>query len=153
MSMEICILSDRKLSSVESWQHAVDACGLNYKLSPVFASKAFDGIMSVQGENHRTSFEIRTRSAANIMMEMPRIDFGHRWKFAIELIWAGDINAGPAAYATGAAYAKATGGVVLDYEEGKLISPQRAQEIALEIEAQAPDILALAQRVVQQFRK
>lgn len=45
------------------------------------------------------------------------------------------------------AYAKATGGVVFDCEEGKIISPERAGEIAGEIERDIPMIEEMVRRM------
>ena len=51
------------------------------------------------------------------MAESPGLDFGHEWTHALSFRWGADIYASPAAYMAGAAYAKATDGIVLDCEE------------------------------------
>lgn len=53
----------------------------------------------------------------------------------------------------GSAYAKATGGIVFDCEEGKIISPERAGEIAREIERDIPMIEEMVRRVSEKFQK
>jgi hypothetical protein len=87
------------------------------------------------------------------MAESPHIDFGRRWKHALVLRWGSDPYAGAAAYLAGSAYAKATGGVLLDCEEGKIISAQRAAEIGFELERGIPMIEAALRKVMEQFRK
>jgi hypothetical protein len=52
--------------------------------------------------------------------------------------WGADVNACLGAYVAAAAYAKATNGVVLDCEAGKVLTPQQAGQTARTIEQQLP---------------
>lgn len=84
-----------------------------------------DGILPVHLGDRRTSFECVHWDARVLMAESPGLDFGHEWTHALSFRWGADIYASPAAYMAGAAYAKATDGIVLDCEEYRIFTPQR----------------------------
>jgi hypothetical protein len=63
------------------------------------------------------------------------------------------LRAGVSAYLAASAYAAATGGVVLDSQEGKIISPQRAVEIARELEQSQSLIAEAVRKATEQYRK
>lgn len=72
------------------------------------------------------------------MAESPGLDFGHEWTHALSFRWGADIYASPAAYMAGAAYAKATDGIVLDCEEYRIFTPQRTVEVARQVMEDTP---------------
>lgn len=101
----------------------------------------------------KTAFECDHWDAAELIAESPDIDFGHHWKYALAFRWGSNVHDGIAAYMAGSAYAKATGGIVFDCEEGKIISPERAGEIAGEIERQIPLLEEAMRRMTEKFGK
>jgi hypothetical protein len=66
-------------------------------------------------------------------------DFGRRWTQALAFRFGGDYYALWGAYAAAAAYAKATGGVVFDGESGEVLAPDKAAEVARDLERDLPD--------------
>jgi hypothetical protein len=86
------------------------------------------------------------------MADYGDIDFGRRWKYALAFRWGADLRACVAAYMAGAAYAQATGGVLLDCEQGKILSAQQAAEVARDIDRQMLEIEAAVRRAAAQFR-
>jgi hypothetical protein len=100
-----------------------------------------------------TGFECDHWDAAALMADYADINFGHRWKYALAFRWGADLRACVVAYMAGAAYARATRGVVLDCEQGKILSAQQAAEVARDIERQMPEIEAAIRNAVEQFRK
>lgn len=97
-----------------------------------------DGILPVHLGDRRTSFECVHWDARVLMAESPGLDFGHEWTHALSFRWGADIYASPAAYMAGAAYAKATDGIVLDCEEYRIFTPQRTVEVARQVMEDTP---------------
>ena len=133
MSMEIYVLSDRRLESIAAWQKALDQSGFQLRLSTETPLAELGGALPVVLEKLQTAFECDHWSAAELMAETPKVDFGHAWTCALAFRWGGDVYAGASAYAAAAAYAAATGGVVLDCQEAKLISAERAADASREL--------------------
>ncbi|MBI3699281.1 MAG: hypothetical protein HY242_02385 [Afipia sp.] len=138
MSMELYVLSDRRLESIDAWQFAIDANGFPLRLSSDMAFEKLHGVLPAWLNGRQTAFECGHWDAAELMAESPDIDFGSRWKYALSFRWGSNVYDGIAAYIAGGAYAKATRGVLLDCEENKIISSKRAGEIAGELERGIP---------------
>jgi hypothetical protein len=153
MSMELYIFSDRRLTSIGMWQQAIDTERFPLRLLTAVPFASLQGALPVKFRDKPTAFECDHWNASERIAESPHIDFGRRWKHALAFRWGTDTYAGAAAYLAGSAYAKATGGVLLDCEEGKIISAQRAAEIGFEMERGIPMIEAAVRKVMEQFRK
>jgi len=146
MSMEMFVLSDRRLDSIAAWQQALDAAGDPLLLSTARPFDALHGALPVTLRDRPTAFECDHRDAAELMAEITDIAFDRPWRSALAFCWGGDFDAGASAYLAAAAYAEATGGVILDCEEGRLISPARAREVAADLEQNGPKIIAMIHR-------
>lgn len=153
MSLEIYVLSDQMLTSISKWQIAIDASGFPLRLSTENAFDTLRGALPVRLNDRLTAFECDHCSATDLINDYSDIDFGRSWSKALAFRWGGDIDAGVAAYAAAASYAQATGGVILDCEEGDIISPQRAGEIAAEIDASRADVAAAVRKALEQMQK
>lgn len=136
--MELCVLSDVRLASINEWQRAIDFAGFSLRLSATRPFSDLSGVLPVQLNERQTAFECDHWDLDDLVETYDDIDFGHRWKYTLAFRWTGNPYEGIAAYMAAGAYAKATGGVVFDCEEGKIISPERAGEVAGEIERQMP---------------
>jgi hypothetical protein len=153
MAMELYVFSNHQLTSMGGWQQAIDANGFPVGLPTRFPFDWENRVLPAEFRGRPTAFESKLCDASEHMAESPHIDFGRRWKHALVLRWGSDPYAGAAAYLAGSAYAQATGGVLLDCEEGKIISAKRAAEIGFEIERGIPMIEAAVRKVMEQFRK
>lgn len=153
MSMELYVLSDTRLASIGEWQQAIDAGGFPLRLSTARPFAELSGVLPVQLSDRQTAFECDHWDLGDLVETYDDIDFGHRWKYTLAFRWTGNPYEGIAAYMAGGAYAKATNGVVFDCEEGKIISPERAGEIAGEIERQIPMIEEAMRRMRETFGK
>jgi hypothetical protein len=141
MSMELYVLSDIRLTSIDDWQQAIDAAGFPLRLSAARPFAELSGVLPVQLSGRQTAFECDhwdTDDQEDLIETYDDVDFDRRWKYTLAFRWTGNPYEGIATYLAAGAYAKATGGVVFDCEEGKIISPERAVEIASEIEQQIP---------------
>jgi hypothetical protein len=153
MSMELYVFSDQRLHSIRAWQRVIDAQGFRLQLSDHIPFAAQQGALPVQLRDKSTAFECDHWNASTMIAESPEINFERPWKHCLAFRWGGDPYAGAAAYLAGSAYAQATGGVLLDCEEGKIISATHAAEIGFDIERSIPMIEAAVRKVVEQFRK
>lgn len=156
MSMELYVFSDTQLESIAAWQQAIDAAGFPLRLSAVRPFAELSGVLPVQLNDRQTAFECDHWDAddqEDIIETYDDVDFGRRWKYLLAFRWTGNPYEGIAAYMAGSAYAKATDGIVFDCEEGKIISPERAGEVAGEIERQIPLIEETMRRMREKFRE
>lgn len=153
MAMELYVLSDHRLATMAAWQQAIDADGTPLRLSTEQPFARLNGVLPAEWRGKQTAFECVHWDADELMTELSDIDFGHRWKHVLALRMTSKPYEVIAAYAGGAAYARATSGIVFDCEEGKIISPQRAGEIARELEESIPMVEAALRKVVEGFRK
>ena len=149
MSMEVAVLSDRRLATTAEWQQAIDTEGFPLRLDPECALAEARGFFPAHFGDKLTGFECYHDDAAEMMQDYPDIDFGRRWTQALGLRFLGDPHELRAAFMAATAYARATGGVVWDGELGEVMSPDRAAEVTREIERDLPRM----EEVTEQARK
>jgi hypothetical protein len=147
MSMEIHVFSDRPLASMADWQQALVGEGFDLRLSAARPLEALGGFLPVQWGDKQTGFECYHDDAGELMVAYVGAGFGHPWQYALSLRWGADLAACVTAYMAATAYAKATGGVVFDPEDGKILSPHEAQETIREMERYLPTIEAELSRI------
>jgi hypothetical protein len=136
-----------------SWQRAIEAEGVPLRLSTPFAFSELKGALPARLRDKVATFECDHWNAAELIAEYSDIDFGRQWKYALAFRWGSNVHDGIAAYLAASAYARAAGGVVLDCEEGRIISPQQAAAIAWDMERSIPMIEEAMRKVAEQFRK
>ena len=151
--MDLFVFSDRRLTSIAEWQRAINAEGFPVLLLTETPFEELSGIVPVQFGDKRTSFEVVHWNAREQMSEFPALDFGRQWIHALSFWWGGDLYAAPAAYMAGATYAKATEGVVLDCEEGKIFTPQQTAEVARDLAESIPMMEAELRRFEADFMR
>jgi hypothetical protein len=136
MSIEIFVMSDRRLSSIEEWQHAIEKEGFALRLDASRPFEALSGHLPAWRGSEPAGFECDHWDAADILDNdgLADIDFGHRWTQTLALRFGGDFLALWGAFAAATAYARATGGVVFDGEGGEVLTPDQAAQIVRDIE-------------------
>jgi hypothetical protein len=137
MSMEAFVLSHRRLDSVVDWQRAIDGAGFSVQLMTERAFLSLSGHLPAQWRETEAGFECGHGDAAELIAAYPEIAFHGRWKHLLALRWS-TLPACAAAYLAGAAYARATNGVVFDPQEARLMTPQEVHKVAIETEAAVP---------------
>jgi hypothetical protein len=147
--MEQLVLSDRRLASIAEWQDAIDATGFALRLSSETPFDELDGFLPAQLGERSTGFECRHWPADGLIVESPDLDFGRRrWRHALSFRCGGmDIWETPAALMAGA-----TDGIVLDCEEGRLLTPQQAAENARDMERDMPRLEAALRGELERLR-
>ncbi len=153
MAMELYVFSDQQLSSMSAWQAAINTAGFPVGLPVRFPFDWENRVLPAEFRGRPTTFESKLCNASEHIAELSPVKFDRPWKHGLVLRWGSDAYAGAAAYLAGSAYAKATGGVLLDCEEGKIISAKRAAEIGFDMERSIPMIEAAVRKVLEQFRK
>ncbi|RJF75180.1 hypothetical protein [Rhodopseudomonas palustris] len=152
MSLEIFVLADQRLDTIAAWQQAIDAAGSPLQLSTGRPFAEIGGALPVKLRDRPTAFECDQWDAAKLMAELTEIAFDRPWRHALAFRWGADFDAGASAYLAAAAYAEATSGVIFDGEEGRLISPARAREVARDMEQNGPAIVEMILRNMKQPR-
>jgi hypothetical protein len=130
MSIEIFVLSDRRLGTIEEWQKAIDAEGFDLRLDASRPIEELSGYLPAHKGDRLAGFECDHFDPADLLDDAPDIDFGRRWKEMLAFRFGGDFHALWGAFAAAAAYARATGGIVFDGEAGKVLTPDEAAESA-----------------------
>jgi hypothetical protein len=148
--MELFVLSDRQLASIAEWQRAISAESFPLQLFGETPLAAQRGLLPARLGGNPTGFECAQMDADDLMAKYREVDFGHRWRHAFSVRWDGaDLYQNPAALMASAAYAKATGGMVLDCVAKKLVTPQHTAKIAREFEADIPVVQEILRRVAE----
>lgn len=134
MSMEMFVLSDRRLDSIAAWQEAIDRAGFNLRLD---TSRTFDqlsGHLPAWRDEEHAGFECDQCDAAEILDAVDDLEFDHRYPCCLAFRFGGDLFAMWGAAVAAAAYTVATGGVLLECESGELLTAERAIEFARQTE-------------------
>ena len=137
MSIEIFVLSDRRLGTIEEWQKAIDAEGFDLRLDSSRPIEDLGGYLPAHKGDRLAGFECDHWDPADLLDDAPEIDFGRCWKEMLAFRFGGNLHELWGAYASAAAYARATDGAVFDGEAGKVLTADEAAQIARSTE---PDL-------------
>ena len=141
MSMDLYVLSNRPARSIAEWQAAIDADGFRILLDPTAVFEDLSGFLPVRLDGAGTGFEVDHEDAAELIEMFGESDLGRTWTCALAFHWSGDAREMVAAYSAAASYARAIGGVVLDPQEGEVMQPASALDLARQLAVQTKDDL------------
>jgi hypothetical protein len=102
-------------------------------------------------ETTQTGFECYHDNAMETMSFLGKENFDHPWSFALGFRWIGDSAELQAAWMAATAYAAATGGIVFDHEEGKVLTPQEAREVVRDIVRDLPAMETILREVMKKL--
>lgn len=151
MSMEMYVLSSRRLRSMDEWQKTVDNLGFPIKFSEEVPFEQIDGFLPLLWRAIRTGFECNHWSIDDIREVVSENDVSPGFVHVLAFRWIGDFSELVAAVQAAAAYAVATDGMVFDCEERNMISAARAVEIARETESALPQAEAAMQKMLNEL--
>ena len=145
MSIEIFVMSDRRLGSIAEWQKAIEQEGFNLRLDASRPLEAIGGHLPALRTSSMTlpsfgsepaGFECDHSDPADLLDDddLADIDFHRRWSQTLAFRFGGDFLALWGAFAAATAYARATGGVVFDGEAREVLTPDKAAEIVRDVE-------------------
>jgi hypothetical protein len=149
--MELHVMSDTRLESTDAWQRAIDAEGFPLRLSPDVKFRMARGFFPALLRGKLTGFECFHDNAHKTQQFLGWSQFDHPWKFALGFRWIAREAEQLAAWMAGTAYARATGGVVFDPEQGKVLSPGEATDVVGQIERDAPLVEAAIHEIMRRL--
>lgn len=141
MSMDLYILSNRPARSMTEWQSAIDADGFQILLDPTAVFEDLNGFLPVRLDGAGTGFEVDHEDAAELTEMFGESDVARTWTCALAFHWGGDAREMVAAYSAAASYARAMEGVVLDPQEGEVMQPAAALDLARKLAVETRDDL------------
>jgi len=136
MSIEIFVMSDRRLGSIAEWQKAIEQEGFALRLDASRPFETLSGHLPAWRGSVPAGFECNHWDPAELLDDdnLADIDFGRRWTQTLAFRFGGDFLALWGAFAAATAYARATGGVVFDGEAGEIFTADTAAEVTRDIE-------------------
>src|SRR5215470_4328594 len=136
MSIEIFVMSDRRLSSIAECQKAIEQEGFNLRLDVSRPFEALHGHLPEWRGSEPAGFECDHWDPADLLDndDLADVDFGHRWTQTLAFRFGGDFLALWGAFVAATAYARATGGVVFEGESGEILTADKSAEIVRDIE-------------------
>jgi hypothetical protein len=147
MSMEIYVLSDKRLSSMATWQKAVENDGFALRLDIDRPLGQLQGHLPATWRGQPAGFECDHWKPDDVLAGYPKARFDHRWAYCLAFRWGANARACLGAYMAASSYAKATSGVVFDCDAAKILTPQQAKQTATQIEKDLPSF----ERTMQSF--
>jgi hypothetical protein len=139
MSIEIYVLSDRRLDSIAAWQQALDREGFTLRLDTSRPFEALSGYLPAYRGSEEAGFECDHWTMSDLTEEPPEQRFGRAWRHVLAFRFGGDEFALWAANAAATAYARATDGVVYDSEAGEILSPDKAAALTRHYASHLPE--------------
>lgn len=152
MSLEMYVLSNRQLGSIDAWQRAIDAEGFHLRLSTETPFASLRGFLPAWWNDKQAGFECDHWPVGDVVETSPQIDLRGPWAHALAFRWGADLNACHGANMAAAAYARATDGVVFEPQAGVIWSPAEAVEHARAEEKTLPAFEAALQDMVRRIQ-
>lgn len=137
MSMEIHVLSDKRLPSIAAWQQAIDAEGFDLKLNPEVEFDKASGFLPALLRGKQSGFESYHDDPRELMesyADVPYFKSCPAWKHALSFRWGSLAHEGVSVFMAAAAYAKATDGVVYEPEESKALTLDEVRQLVRDFE-------------------
>jgi hypothetical protein len=139
MAMEIHVLFRGKLPSKAALQSALRELGFPFSIKPATGSlERQDGFMPMLLAREETGAEFDVFEGRAAVEEIGGKDVDARFDRVANFRWGGDMRECASAVCGAAALAKLVDGVVLEEEEGKLLSVDEAIEIARQVFSKVP---------------
>jgi hypothetical protein len=137
MSMEVHILSNVRLASIAEWQNAVDSEGFDLKLDPEVQFHTASGFLPALLHGKQSGFECYhddIREFVETYSDIPYFKSGPDWRYVLSFRWGSRAHEGVSVFMAATAYAKATGGVVYEPQEGRTLTLDEARHLVGEFE-------------------
>ncbi len=151
MSMEIYVLSPRRLASMRKWEEAAIELLFPIKFPESLPFDKVRGFLPVSWKDRNTGFECDQWTVEDIQETYKDLKIDHGLTCALAFRWGSDFNELVSALQAAAAYAVATDGMVFDCEAGEIYSAAHAVKIARETEAALPQAELMMQQALKEF--
>jgi len=137
MSMEIHVLSDKRLPSIAAWQEAIDAEGFDLKLDTEVQFETAKGFVPALLRGQQSGFECYHddfRELKEAYGHVPYFKSCPDWKHVLSFRWGSLAHEGVSVFMAATAYAKATAGVVYEPEEGRALTLDEVRQVVRDFE-------------------
>lgn len=151
MSIEISVISDTRLLSLDGLQRAINTARLPLQLPRHETLHTLGGALTVQLRNKPVELQYRFEPFSHLKELYHDVNFGHNWRYRLALPWIHGFDGVAAAWMVAAGYASATNGMVFDPQEAKLFSPEQALKIAKDLDRSRPEMEAIIEKFKQQL--
>jgi hypothetical protein len=135
MSLELYILSPRRLRSIQEWQGAVDKYSFPLRFQPDTDFDKTSGFLPLRLRDRRSGFECDHWSIDDIR-DTCGVPIDPRFKHVLAFRWGGNCDELISVTQASAAYSVATDGLIFDCQEGDFVSNEKSIEAAKTIEEQ-----------------
>jgi hypothetical protein len=151
MSMEIYVLSSRRLALVDEWQKSLDQLSFQLKILWDDSLERMDGFVPVLSLGKKSGFECNHWKIHDLHELLEAGEMLPSDQFVLAFRWGGDLTECLAAVQASAAYATAVDGRVFDPQEGKIVSAPEAVKIARDSEISLPAAQAAFDKALRGF--
>jgi hypothetical protein len=152
MSMEMYVLSSRRLQSIREWQRSASQLGFPIEFGADTDFLRTNGFLPVTWAGRKTGFECDhwlVEDLKEIFEQGHKLRAGDLYVLAFR--WSGDFDECVAALQASAAYAVATEGTVFDPEQDSFVTAEAAVGLARETENALPDAHAAMEAMRKKF--
>ena len=145
MSMELYVISPKRLDTIQEWQKAINEFQFSIKISEDVDFEKTSGFLPLLLNGKLSGFEC-DHWAINDMKES--LSFHHialdpSWKHVLAFRWGGNFDELICATQASIAYAIATGGLIFDPQEGEIFSNEKSLQLAKNIEKEVEFLRSL----------
>jgi hypothetical protein len=140
MSMEVHVFSNERLPSIASWQKAIDADGFDLKLDPEVQFESASGFLPALLYGKQSGFECYHDPFDGLKEtyhDLPYFKSCPDWKYVLSFRWGSIAHEGVSIFMAAIAYAKATGGVIYEPQEGRTATVDEARTWLQDLEKYA----------------
>jgi hypothetical protein len=148
MSMEIYLLTNETIPSLQAWQSIVDALKFDVRFVDQRELPTKEIRIKAECQGKPVLLEIERVDLAYMRDIFPDVEFPDGVSFVHTLRWNKTLEGGLAAYEAAAAYIGAVKGLMIDTEENELKTPARAIEIARDMSVRMPEMQKLFSDII-----
>ncbi len=134
--MELYVISERRLQTINEWQDAIDKFGFPIRFEAGIDFESTSGFLPLRLHNRLSGFECDHWTIDDIKEIYGYHRINPNSKYVLAFRWSGDYDELISVTQASAAYAIATDGLLFDCQEGDFISNEKAIEMANTIEEQ-----------------
>lgn len=142
MSLEAYVLSNKTLQTYVEWQRHIDALAFDLTLIGESEPPARRGHLPAVWNGREAGFECGPGDLDDIVTTYDDVEFGGPWTYAYAFCWS-TLSGCLGAWMAATAYARATGGVVFDPQEGVIQTVEDAVRETRDTERNFPRIEAM----------
>jgi hypothetical protein len=143
MSMELYVISPKRLATIEEWQRAVDELGFSIKFSPDTNFEKVGGFLPLQLRGKLSGFECDHWALEDITETYSELRIEPSWRYVLAFRWGGNYEELISVMQASAAYAVATGGLAFDPQENEILSNEKSIQLAKNIEKEVEFLRSL----------